>query len=55
DKLPSGSLPANVKWVQPDLEHQPGLTIIRAGLSSAQIAWQHDSQKLARIVMELLP
>ena len=55
DKLPTGKLPVSVDWVPPELKCQPGLKIIQADLTSAQMAGQHDSQKLARIVMELLP
>ena len=55
DKLPRGELPPGIDWVEPELKQQPGLKIIRADLASAQIAWQHDSEKLAKLIMQLLP
>ncbi|MEA3309984.1 MAG: YvcK family protein [Chloroflexota bacterium] len=55
NKFSIGKLPENADWIRPEIKHQPGLRSIQTDLTSAQTTWQHDSQKLAQSIMELLP
>ncbi len=47
-------LPENVTWVQPDFVEREHIQVRKADLTSAEKPWQHDSQKLAAVVMRLL-
>ena len=53
---PPGSFPpAGASWVEPELRPRPHLDVIQGELTSATTPWQHDSEKLAEIIMQLLP
>jgi uncharacterized cofD-like protein len=48
------NLPNGVSWVRSDIQERPGLRIVQADLAASSQPWQHDSQKLAQVVMDLL-
>jgi uncharacterized cofD-like protein len=48
------ALPNDMDWVTPTLLQDKLFNVVRADLTSRQYPWQHDSQKLADVVMQLL-
>ena len=49
----AGALPSHLKWVEPELKERPGMRIITGDLISDARPWQHDSDKLAEVVISL--
>ncbi|MGC9397938.1 MAG: gluconeogenesis factor YvcK family protein [Anaerolineae bacterium] len=54
DTLPDVPLPEKVTWVQPRFRRRETVRVLSAPLVSETIPWQHDSRKLARLVIGLL-
>ena len=52
---PGSSPPPGASWVAPELRPRPHLDVIQGELTSVITPWQHDSEKLAEIIMQLLP
>ena len=48
------TLPERTAWVTPTLHRRDSVDVVQADLASSQRPWQHDSQKLAEVVMRLL-
>lgn len=46
--------PPGSNWISPELEARGDLTVIQATLMSDETPWQHDADKLAEVVMQLL-
>lgn len=46
--------PAGVSWIKPEVEERESLNIIKAPLTSATTPWQHDSEKLAEVIIGLV-
>ena len=46
--------PEGATWVEPELQSREGLRVVQSPLGNDVNPWQHDSEKLARIIMGLL-
>lgn len=49
----SFTLPAGTEWVKPEAEKNRDYILYEADLVSNETPWRHDSQKLARTIMDL--
>ena len=52
--VPDAAISKNVQWVQPDLETGSKLRVIMTDLIDETAGWQHESGKIAQVIISLL-